>query len=105
MRTLGIFRYGGVSRLPILNDGKSYSRESDFNEIEIANSSRYQGQTVIEVGKCEALRLRILMKAKGLWVRKFVISCSSLKRKIFLNFFRRLVKSVNLTASRQCNGL
>ena len=44
-------------------------------------------------------------KAKGLWVRNFVISCSSLGRKIFLNFFRRLVKSVNLTASRQCNGL
>ena len=96
----------GVSRLPILNDGKSYSSESDFSEIEIEKSSRYQGQTVIEIGKCEALsRLRILMKAKGLWFRKFVISCSSLGRKIFLNFFRRLVKSVNLSASRQCNGL
>ena len=43
-------------------------------------------------------------KAKGLWVRNFVISCFSLGRKI-LNFFRRLVKSVNLTASRLCNGL
>ena len=43
-------------------------------------------------------------KAKGLWVRNFVISCSSLGPKIFLNFLGRLVKSVNLTASRQCNG-
>ena len=49
--------------------------------------------------------LRILRKANGLGVRKFVISCSSLGRKIFLNVFRRLVKSVNLTASRHCNGL
>ena len=54
----------GDCRLPILNDGKSYSRESDFSQIEIAKSSRYRGQTVIEVDKCEALsRLRILRKS------------------------------------------
>ena len=41
-----MFRYRGVSRLQIFNDGKSHSKESDFSEFEVPRSNCNRGLQV-----------------------------------------------------------